>query len=166
MFTSVSRNLPTALSSSQQKKKKRWKEPVVAYFTPSIPFVALESSYPSHHSTKNALAKVKTHLLGTKFRVTFHLTQSLWNTYLRLTNYIYFNCCSCWDAFVASSSPCLSALEHLSALVAMFFYSLILMVKILSKRDLERDLLNFIRVTYKNPTDSVMHRAKDWMLCP
>ena len=66
------------LFTVRKKKKKRWKEPVVAYFTPSIPLITLESSYPSHHSTKNALDKVKTHLLVTKFRVTFHLTRSLW----------------------------------------------------------------------------------------
>ena len=46
------------------------------------------------------------------------------------------------------------------ALLAKFFYSLILMIKILSKLDLERDLLNLIRVIYTNPTDSVMHSGE------
>ena len=34
------------------------------------------------------------------------------------------------------------------------------MIKILSKLDLERDLLNLIRVIYTNPTDSIMHSGE------
>ena len=82
------------------------------------------------------------------------------HAYLRFTDNVYFNCCSCWDAFVASSSPCLSVLALLSAVLAMFFYSLILTIKILSKLGLERDLLNLIRVIYTNPADSIMHSGE------